>query len=443
MLNHTRNLLLFGLQSLIVLTGLVENNSPVNAMELRNGIPQGVIELYDNFTTNNQVAGNPEGGINISSTNEGGAIFTFDKSPPVKVRPDLSAKAYMIIDPHTGTDIISSNAHKPLPPASLTKIMTAYVVANYIASGKLGIQDEVRVSTNALRAGKGGSRMFIEPGRSVTIDQLLLGLLAISGNDAAVALAEHISGTETDFVKIMNDYARDLGMVNCYFTNSHGLHDDEMLCSLNDMMLLSQSLITLYPAFYARYFGVKEYSYAGITQRNRNRLLFYAREEIDGMKTGHTTEAGYNLIVSGIRNGYRTIAGVMGTRGENIRDTEVRKIMDYAYVYYRRYIHYRQGEKVADIRVRRGKQNSLAVGLLDDLYSTLPYTEDDRFNVFIDVFGGTIRAPIAKGQAVAELKILFDNSDVVITRPLVALEPIDEANPVLSILDEILLWLGL
>ncbi|MBE8182265.1 MAG: D-alanyl-D-alanine carboxypeptidase [Candidatus Portiera sp.] len=427
---------------LLTALGIFAVNSLVSAMELFGGTSQGEVKLYNNFTIGNQVAGDSQGGINISRIKQDGAVFTFDKSPPVRVRPDLSAEAYMIIDPHTGTDIISKNANKPLPPASLTKIMTAYVVATYISKGKLGIQDEVKVSPNALKTGKGGSRMFIEPGRLVTVDQLLLGLLAISGNDAAVALAEHVAGTETEFVKLMNDYAQDLGMVNCYFTNSHGLHDDKMLCSLNDLMLLCQSIITIYPAFYKRYFGVKRYSYAGINQSNRNRLLFYARKEIDGIKTGHTNEAGYNLIVSGVRNGYRTIAGVMGTKNQNHRDTEVRKMMDHAYIFYRRYLHYRQGEKIADIRVRRGKQNALTVGLSENLYSTLPYTEDDRFKVFIDIFGGTIRAPIAKGQEVAELKILFDNSDVVITRPLVALEAVEESSPVLSILDEILLWLG-
>lgn len=412
------------------------------AMELNKASDEQVIKTYVDFNISNPVAGNPQGDINSTRANPVGSVFNFDKSPPVRVRPDLSAKAYMIIDPHTGTSIVAHNEHTPLPPASLTKIMTAYVAASYIAEKKINIQDEVKVSPNALRAGEGGSRMWIEPGRAVTIDQLLIGLLAISGNDAAVALAEHIAGTETDFAKIMNEKARELGMVNCYFTNSHGLHDDEMLCSLNDLMLLCQALLTRYPAFYDRYFGIKQYSYAGVTQRNRNRLLFYAKEEIDGIKTGHTSQAGYNLIVSGIRNGYRTISGVMGTKGESIRDAEVRKMMDHTYVYYRRYLHYEQEEKVADLRIRRGKANSLAVGLANDLYSTLPYTEDDNFKVQINVFGAVVRAPIAKGQEIAELQIVFDNSDVVLKRPLVALEQVEESNPVLSILDELLIWLG-
>ncbi len=449
MINRCRKFLLISLRTLTIVGVIVGGYGKLAAMELRGDATRGIISVNNNFTVSNPVAGNPQGHLNTSRINDinyinkRGNIFTFDKSPAVKVRPDMSAAAYMIIDPHTGTEIISGNAHKPLPPASLTKIMTAYVVADYIAKEKLGIQDEVAVSVNALEIGRVGSRMFIEPNRAVTVDQLMLGLITISGNDAAVALAEHIAGSEAEFVQIMNNYARDLGMVNCFFTNSHGLHDDKMLCSLNDLMLLSQSLVLGYPAFYKRYFGVKEYSYAGITQRNRNRFLFYASEEIDGLKTGTTDAAGYNLIISGIRNGYRTIAGVMGTQGQNIRDTEVRKIMDYAYVYYRRYLHYRQGEKVADLRVRRGKESSLAIGLREDLYSTLPYTEDDKFRVFIDVIGGTVRAPVKKGQVVAELNILFENSDVIIIRSLEALEDVDEANPVASILDEIAIWLGI
>lgn len=414
------------------------------AMELfQSSNDEQVLNTYIDFNTSNPLPDTPSGDSNVSRINQGGAVFNFDRSPPVRVRPELSAKAYMIIDPHTGSSIISYNEHVPLPPASLTKVMTAYVVATYIDRKLVNLQDEVRVSTNAVAAGEGGSRMFIDPSRKVTVDQLLIGLLAISGNDAAVALAEHIAGSEAEFVILMNNEARNLGMVNCYFTNSHGLHDDAMLCSLNDLMLLSQSIITKYPAFYNRYFGVRTYSYAGISQNNRNSLLFYAKDEIDGLKTGHTDEAGYNLIVSGIRNGYRTIAGVMGTKSQNTRDAEVRKLMDHTYVYYRRYLHYRQDEKVADLKVRRGKSNSFAVGLADDLYSTLPYTEDDKFKVQINAFGATIRAPIAIGQEVAELQILFDNSDVVIKRPLVALEQVEEASPVLSMFDELLIWLGL
>ena len=380
---------------------------------------------------------NPDGDVNRSNPSRG--IFVFDKSPPVRSKPDISAAAYMVIDPHTGSEIISHNAHVPYSPASLAKIMTAYVVAKHLHDGKVELQAEVPVSRKAFQME--GSRMFIQPDRLVTLDQLLFGLLAVSGNDAAVAIAEFIAGSEEEFVNIMNRYAQSLGMINCNFENSHGLHHPQMLCSINDIMILARSLILRHYAFYKRYFGVKQYTYNGITQRNRNRLLFYADEEIDGIKTGNTREAGYNLLVSGVRD-FRLIAGVMGSQGLELRDIEVSKLLNHAYVYYKRYLHYHKEEKIIDVKIRRGKQRRLSLGLEQDLYSTLPYVLKSSFRVAADV-PRTIRAPINKGDPIGELIIFFDGNNIILRRPLVALEQVEEANMFNSVIDEIGIWLGI
>lgn len=365
-------------------------------------------------------------------------IKVFDKSPRVRVRPDISSKSYMVIDPHTNAEILSHNADLPLPPASLTKIMTAYVLADYIYEKKIELQSEVPVSVKALNTP--GSRMFIQPNRAVTVDQLLFGLITVSGNDAAVALAEYVAGSEEEFVVLMNQYAQSLGMTNCFFTNSHGLPDSNMLCSISDIMVLCKNLIIKYPAFYKRYFGVKQYSYNSITQRNRNKLLFYAADEIDGIKTGSTESAGYNLVVSGVR-GYRLVAGVMGAKGLELRFTEVSKLINHSYIYYRRYLHYREGEKIIDVRVHKGNKNTVALGLAEDLYTTLPYVLRKNFSVSVDM-PRIIRAPIDSGERVGELILKFEGGHI-LSRPLIALENVAPGGFISATFDEAKILFGL
>lgn len=407
------------------------------AMQIISGNKTIVSSSLNQFLPTEQLISDPASDFNRSY--EPQVTAKFDKSPSVRVRPDISATSYMVIDPHTGTEIISHNANIPLSPASLTKMMTAYVVAEYIKQGKIDLQAEVPVSEKAQQTK--GSSMFLQSNRKVTVDQLLLGLISVSGNDAAVALAEYTATTEEDFVDLMNSYAQALGMINCLFTNSHGLHHPDMLCSLNDFMILAQAIINNHFSFYKRYFAVKEYTYNGITQKNRNRLLFYAPDEIDGMKTGNTAAAGYNLIVSAVRE-YRLIAGVMGSKGLELRNTEVSKLLTHTYVYYGRYLIYNKEEKILEVEVHRGKAKLLKLGLIDDLYFTLPYVKRGSYKVKADI-PGTIRAPIKQGEKIGELVVFFDDSTKVIKRPLVALESIEEANFVVSLWDEVAIWLGL
>ena len=411
------------------ITSFAFDRAPAQAVDLQETLP------FNSVKEDNRTSEAPQGVSSVSSVSS--ITATFDKAPQVRVRPDISSRAYMVVDPHTNTEILSHNADVAFPPASLAKIMTAYVVADYIYNKKIDLQAEVPVSVKAFNTP--GSKMFIQPNRAVTVDQLLFGLIIVSGNDAAVALAEYISGNEDDFAVLMNQYAQSLGMTNCFFTNSNGLPDPDMLCSINDIMILCKELITKYPSFYKRYFGLKQYTYNDITQRNRNTLIFRANDEIDGIKTGNTRAAGYNLIASGVR-GYRLIAGVMGAGGIEVRTAEVSKLLNHAYVYYNRYLHYRQEEKIADIRVRKGSKGSLAVGLAEDLYTTIPFVLRESFSVTIDA-PRVMRAPISKGEQLGELILEFEGGEV-LKRPLIALENIPSAGFLGSTFDEIMIFLG-
>ena len=362
--------------------------------------------------------------------------YGFDKSPQIRIRPDISSPAYMVVDPHTNSEVISSGSDIPLPPASLTKIMTAYVVATKLAEGAVELLDEVTVPPVVLDIE--GSRMFLEPSKLVTIDQLLFGLIVLSGNDAAYTLAVHISGSEEEFTNLMNYHAQLLGMHDCYFSNSSGLPDKEMVCSLRSLMLLSSALVVKFPAFYARYFATKNYTYNNIPQNNHNKLLFYSAE-VDGIKTGSTQEAGFNLIAAAVREGQRVIVGVMGAKTEDLRNYEVRKLLNYSFLYYKRYILYRKAEVIQQVRLWKSAKKYIDLGLAEDLYLTLPYVASEGFRTILDV-PNTIRAPIAKGDTVGNM-ILEYKGEEILTRPLIALEEAAEASFFTRFWDEIRIFL--
>ena len=366
-----------------------------------------------------------------------GTFLGFDRSPGVRVTPDISSLSYMVVDPHTGFEILAHNADEPRAPASLVKIMTAFVVAEKLAQNEVQLQQEVKISRNALAAT--GSRMFVQPNRAVTLDQLLFGMIVSSGNDAAIAIAEHISGSEKEFVNLMNQQAQLLGMRDCYFTNSSGFPDPQMNCSLRSLMILCKELILRHPSFYKRYFDVRTFRYNGITQRNRNQLLFWAPREVDGIKTGNTEAAGFNVIVSAIRE-YRLIVGVMGARTAYLRATDAAKLLNHVYVYYKRYVHYRGGETISHIRVWKGDKNKIAVGLAHNLYTTLPYRKREDFTTRIKI-PRVVRAPIAKNEVIGELVLTFKDGEV-LSRPLIALEEVKPAGVILNAWHELLIFLG-
>ncbi len=364
-------------------------------------------------------------------------LYGFDKSPGVRVTPDISSPSYMVADPHTGFEILAHNADAPRPPASLTKIMTAFVVAKKLAAKEVELTEEAEVSPKVLAVP--GSRMFIQPGLPVTLDQLLFGLIVSSGNDAALAIAEHISGSEEEFVNLMNQEAQLLGMSDCRFLNSNGLPHPLMRCSLRSLMILCKELIVRYPAFYKRYFDVRRFTYNGITQRSRNQLLFWASDEVDGIKTGNTEEAGYNVIVSGVRE-YRLIVGVMGAKSTYLRASDAAKLLNHVYIYYKRYIHYHGHEPISRVRVWKGDKSSVPVGLEQHLYTTLPYRKREDFTTAI-ILPGRLRAPVAKNQVVGELILTFQGGEI-LARPLIALESVKPAGLLKNFWHEILISFG-
>lgn len=363
--------------------------------------------------------------------------YGFDLSPPLKVRPDISSPAYMSVDPHTGSEILSSQADIPMPPASLTKVMTAYVVAAKLAAKEIDLLDEVEVSAQVLEIE--GSKMFLQPNRLVTLDQLLFGLIVLSANDAAFVIAEHLSGSEEKFVELMNYYAQTLGMHDCYFANSSGLPHPEMKCSLRSLMLLSAELITQHPAFYRRYFATKEYSYNDIRQRNRNRLLFYS-PEVDGIKTGNTAEAGYNLLASAVRQKHRFVVGVLGAKTDDVRNYDAQKLLNYSFLYYKRYVLYRADEVIQRVKLWKGRRGTVGVGLAENLYLTLPYVARDGYDTVLNV-PNILRAPITKGETLGEMVLTYEGEEL-LRRPLIALEDVPEAGFVTSFVDELLIFLG-
>lgn len=363
-------------------------------------------------------------------------VYGFDRSPQLKVRPDISSPAYMVVDPHTDSEIISGNADLPLPPASLAKIMTAYVVATKLAEGALNLLDEVVVPAIVLDTE--GAKMFLEPNKVVTVDQLLFGLIVLSANDAAYTLAVHISGSEEEFVNLMNYYAQILNMRDCYFSNSSGLPDPEMKCSLRSLMLLSTVLLRKFPTFYNRYFALKRYEYNGIKQSNRNKLLFYSTE-VDGIKTGSSSEAGFSLLASALRDGQRVIAGVMGAKTGNLCNYEVQKLLNYSFLYYKRYILYRKEEAIKQVKLWKSTKERISVGLANNLYLTLPYVASEGFTTVLDL-PDTLRAPIAKEEPLGEMILKYEGEEL-LRRPLIALEEAKEASLLLGFWDEVLIFL--
>ena len=264
-------------------------------------------------------------------------VFTLSANPGyaqqariIPRAPDIAASSYVLMDATTGDILVESNADIPLPPASLTKIMTDYVVASELAAGNISLDDEVFISVKAWQMD--GSKMFIQEGTTVRLEDLIYGMVVQSGNDASVALAEHIAGSEEAFADMMNQHAELLGLTNSYFVNSHGLPEDQHVMSARDLAILAQALISHFPDNYKIY-STPEFTYNGIRQPNRNSLLFQDRN-VDGMKTGFTDAAGYCLVASATRDDMRLIAVVMGTASENARAIEAQKLLTYGFRFY-------------------------------------------------------------------------------------------------------------
>jgi D-alanyl-D-alanine carboxypeptidase (penicillin-binding protein 5/6) len=338
---------------------------------------------------------------------------------PAPQPPIIGAKSYLLIDGKTGAELASLKADERLAPASLTKLMTAYAIFRALDEGQIALDDMVTVSEKAWRTQ--GSRMFIEVGSRVKVEDLILGMVVQSGNDASVALAEHTAGTESVFAQVMNQYAEQLGMTASNFKNATGLPDDDHYSTARDMATLARAIINEFPQYYAWY-SVKEFEYNDIKQPNRNSLL-WRDPSVDGMKTGFTDDAGYCLVSAAKRDNMRIISVVLGTSSAKARTDGSAALLNYGFRFFETRLLYRAGETVAEARIWKAEKELTPLGLPDDLYVTIPRGTFDEVESVLNM-PATIVAPVAEGQPLAELQVSL-NGDALINMPLRALE----ANP--------------
>ena len=336
--------------------------------------------------------------------------------------PRVNAKAYMLMDHHSGHILAEHNADKQIEPASLTKLMTTYVVLFEIERGGISLEDEVKISAKAWRMR--GSRMFIEVNTLVSVEKLLKGLIVQSGNDAAIALAEHTASTESAFVELMNQHAERLGMNATHFNNSTGWPDENHLTTVRDLAKLSQALINDFPEHYTWY-KIKRYTYNKISQDNRNRLL-WLDDRVDGLKTGHTEAAGYCLISSAKQNNTRLISIVTGTSKDDARIAASRKLLNYGFRFFETNLIHSANTEITNMRVWKGEQQQLSLGISKDLYITSPkgLRKKIKNNIKVEAM---IEAPVAQGQSYGQLNIMLGDKKLA-TQDLVALSAVKEGG---------------
>lgn len=348
--------------------------------------------------------------------------------------PELAASAYLLMDANSGKIIVSHNANEKIPPASLTKMMTSYIVESELKSGRIALTDETKISEKAW--GWGGSKMFLQVNSLVSIEDLLRGLIIQSGNDAAIALAEHVAGTEKIFANVMNRYAKKLGMHNTNFVNASGWPADNHYSTAGDLALLARSIVTDHSEFYPIY-SEREFTYNNITQSNRNSLLWRS-PNVDGLKTGHTEEAGYCLVSSALQDGMRLIAVVTGTRSESAREQESLKLLSYGFRYYETHMLYQKADTLNVSRVWAGVNENVELGLLEDALVTIPRGDEDKLKARLEI-NPVIEAPVRTGDVLGTLTVVLEDQTV-IERSLVALSDIPQAGFFSRILDYISLF---
>jgi len=358
---------------------------------------------------------------------------------PVPPAPTLDAKSWLLLDFTTGQVLAENNADARVEPASITKVMTAYIVSAELAKGKVKLDDPVFISENAWRSGGAsteGSTSFLALNSKVALKDLLYGMIIQSGNDAAIALAEHVAGSEATFAELMNQYATKLGMANSHFVNSSGLPDPNHYSTARDIGLLARAVIHDYPEDYKIY-AIKEFEWNGITQHNRNSLL-WRDPSVDGIKTGHTKDAGFCLTTSAKRGDERLIAVVMGTPSEKQRADDNQSLLNYGFRFYETHRLYEAAKPLAQPELWKGAQNTLSLGVAEDVLATLPRGRYNDLKATLEVPGRLI-APYSKGQKVGTLKVALDGK-ILLERPLVALADASEAGFWGRMSDGILLW---
>jgi len=347
----------------------------------------------------------------LASTAATAAIKT-----PVPAPPIVGAKSFLLMDGNTGAELASLEADKRLAPASLTKLMTAYAIFRALGEEQIGLEDQVTVSEKAWRTQ--GSRMFIEVGSRVSVEDLLLGMIVQSGNDASVALAEHVAGSESVFAEVMNQYAAQLGMTATNFRNSTGLPDENHYSTARDLGTLAMRIISEFPQYY-KWYSVKEFEYNDIKQPNRNNLL-WRDDSVDGMKTGRTDDAGYCLVSSASRDGMRVISVVLGTASAKARVDGSQALINYGFRFFETRLLYRAGETVAQAKIWKSEKEFTPLGLTEDLYVTIPRGTFDDVESVLNM-PAVLEAPVAHGQPLAELQVSL-SGDSLVNEPLRALE---------------------
>lgn len=330
--------------------------------------------------------------------------------------PKLDATGYILIDATSGKILAEKDSGIRMPPASLTKLMSMYIISAAVKNGQIHLDDKVRISTKAWKTE--GSRMFVKAGDEVPLNELLQGIVVVSGNDATVAVAEHIAGTEESFTSMMNQQAQLLGMKNSHFMDSTGLPNPEHYSTAHDLAILTQAYIKNFPEEYSLY-SEKWFSYGGIKQPNRNRLL-WRYQYADGLKTGHTSEAGYCLVSSAKKDGMRLIAIVLGEPNDAARTEDSIRLLTYGFRFFETHKLYNSHSPLVQARVWRGTSSEVPLGLTDNLYVTVPTGQYKRLQATLDL-QNPLKAPIVKGKPYGTVNIKL-NDQIIASKPLIALE---------------------
>ena len=348
--------------------------------------------------------------------------------------PQIAATAYLVKDLQSNQIIAEKNLNQQIEPASLTKLMTAYLTFKALEEGKLKPDHMLTASDKAWKAE--GSRMFLEKGKPVLVSDLVKGLIVQSGNDAAITLAEAIAGSEAAFAVMMNAEAKRLGMSQTNFENSTGLPGKTHLTTVNDLATLSAAIIHDFPQYYGIY-SLKEFTYNNITQPNRN-LLLYRDPDVDGLKTGHTNSAGYNLIASSKRGGRRVLSVVVGTASPEARATESSKLLNYALQEFDTPKMYQANQTITEVKMYKGAENTVPIGFLNDAYVTISHGNNAQIKPILETVQPVL-APVKKGQELGVLK-LVDGDKIITEQKVVALKDVEEAGFFRRMWDSIILW---
>jgi len=361
-------------------------------------------------------------------------------APLVPDPPLINADAYILVDHATGTVITEKQADQRLPPASLTKLMTAYILAEEVAQGRLNLKDSVTVSRNAWSQNptfSGSSLMWIEPGKAVTVAELEKGIVISSGNDATVAIAEHIAGSEAAFADLMNRYAQELGLSATHYRNSHGLPAQGHETTARDLAVLASATIRDHPDHYQVY-KQQSFTYNNITQRNRNKLLF-EDPTVDGLKTGYTSVAGYGLVASAERDGMRLVSVVLGSASTRSRAVETKSLLNYGFRFFETVSPLTAGQELGVAAVWQGLNDTVRVGVASDVTLTAArsrHSPDIAFEV-----DDALTAPIEAGQVLGSVTVSVEG-EILAQLPLVALEAVEQAGFFARLWDAFVLWLN-